>query len=93
MTNFSLNFVSFAFVILIRSELNMTVPEGDRQLALRLLFELVLQQASLQQVLSAVQLLWTLWGRADNRQPGQMCAPLLSVLQRFQQIACTSQVS
>ena len=78
---------------LIHRELNMNVPEVDRQLALRLMFELVLQQASLSQVLSAVQLLWMLWGKADNRQPKAMCAPLVSVLQKFRHIAAESEVS
>uniref|UniRef100_A0A3B3QN49 E3 ubiquitin-protein ligase HERC2 n=1 Tax=Paramormyrops kingsleyae TaxID=1676925 RepID=A0A3B3QN49_9TELE len=70
-----------------------SIPLQDQHLALAILLELSVQRGTLQ-LLSAVLLLLRLWDRGtretDNERSAQgMCAPLLPLLHRFQNIQCS----
>ncbi|XP_048855280.1 LOW QUALITY PROTEIN: E3 ubiquitin-protein ligase HERC2 [Brienomyrus brachyistius] len=71
-----------------------SIPLQDQHLALAILLELAVQRGTLSQLLSAVLLLLRLWDRGtretDNERSAQgMCAPLLPLLHRFQNIQCS----
>ncbi|XP_048453850.1 E3 ubiquitin-protein ligase HERC2 [Rhincodon typus] len=69
------------------------IPLQDQHLALAILLELAVQRGTLSQMLSAVLLLLQLWENGtretDNERSSQgTSAPLLPLLQRFQNIQC-----
>ncbi|XP_043927990.1 E3 ubiquitin-protein ligase HERC2 [Protopterus annectens] len=70
------------------------IPLQDQHLSLALLLELAVQRGTLSQMLSAVLLLLQLWDNGtretDNERSAQgTSAPLLPLLQRFQNIHCS----
>ncbi|XP_037554244.1 E3 ubiquitin-protein ligase HERC2 [Nematolebias whitei] len=72
------------------------IPLQDQHLALAILLELAVQRGTLSQLLSAVLLLLRLWDNSaremDNERSSQgTSAPLLPLLQRFQNIHCSKE--
>nr|KAF6270751.1 HECT and RLD domain containing E3 ubiquitin protein ligase 2 [Myotis myotis] len=70
-----------------------SIPLQDQHLALALLLELAVQRGTLSQMLSAILLLLQLWDsgtqETDNERSAQgTSAPLLPLLQRFQNMLC-----
>ncbi|XP_034287268.1 E3 ubiquitin-protein ligase HERC2 isoform X1 [Pantherophis guttatus] len=75
-----------------------SIPLQDQHLALAILLELAVQRGTLSQMLSAVILLLQLWDsgtrETDNERSAQgTSAPLLPLLQRFQNIICNKEMN